>query len=162
MLHHRQLDHYEALIEILTVFTESEIGGEIKFNNERIADYLNSFGAAAATMDCQTVEDFCQSVTDDILAGYPIWRLLELPEWTLRMVEDTFSRDLAILRQEREKKYKCLTCKYLKVVNTEIGTFYECLYHKPSNTCGRERHRISRREEPFKLKTRCKNYALVK
>lgn len=163
MINPKQLDYYKAIVDVLTIFSESEIGGEIVFNNERISAYLNSFEASARSWNCVTYDDFCECFTQDILNGFPVWRLLVLPEWTERMVEDMFTRELNTEEEKRRSKYKCLTCKYLEEHIMSLGTSYKCLYRKQvTEDYERRRSRklalTPRDRKPFELKTTCKNY----
>ena len=153
----KQLMACSAIIEILQIFADSEIGGQYEINYEAVANYIDSIKFSADYFECQTKEEIYERFTEDIYAGLPVWRWLKLSEWTMNMVERTFEDECQAEYRELCKKYKCLTCKYHKVNRTSLGVFYECTYEdKP--TFKRFRERSLRREDRFELKKKCKNY----
>lgn len=77
----------------------------------------------------------------------------------MNMVERTFEDECQAEYREMCKRYKCLTCKYYEAQNTEIGVFQKCNYRKeePNRMYNRLSHSL-KRDEPFKLKKKCRNY----
>lgn len=145
----------EAIIDILKIFADSEIGGQYQINHEAIADYLNSLRCASDFWESSTTEEIYERFTEDIIAGLPVWRFLILPEWTLNMVETMFAAEADAEYQQYCKTYKCPTCKYYGADYTDLGLFQECTYEKNLRFSDR---RILPKREPFKPKKRCKNY----
>lgn len=163
----KTLDIYNAIVDILRIFADTEIGGQYEINNAAVADYLNSFACSAHFFDENDKEAIYQKFTEDILNGYPVYKMLILPEWTMKMVKNLFERERQEEYAEACNKYKCLTCKYLseKYINTIGETAYQCFYreedksaeHTTKRTGGRER----RRQKPDFLnefKTECEHY----
>lgn len=155
----KQLMICAAIMEILQIFADTEIGGHYEIDYDKIADYINSFRCPAEYFECSTKEDVYERFTQDIYAGLPVWRWLKLPEWTLKMVERTFEDECQAEYREMCRMYKCLTCKYYEARNTEIGVFQKCNYRKeePNRMCNRHYHSL-KRDEPFELKKKCRNY----
>lgn len=133
---HRQFDLYEAITDILAVFISSEIGSQVEFNNEAIAQYIDSFNCIAHFWDAKTKEDVYKQFTDDILNGYPVWRMVKIPEWTEKMIEKSFSIECFESREAYKKKYRCLTCKYYKEIETQLGILKKCMHER----CGVNTH----------------------
>lgn len=122
----RPFDLYEAITDILTVFISSEIGGDVEFDNEAIAEYINSFACVADFWGHHSKEDIYEKFTEDILNGYPVWRMIKLPEWTLKMVEKSFNIECLEAEQRAKKTYRCLTCKHYCEVSTQLGALSKC------------------------------------
>lgn len=152
----KQLLIYSAILDILKIFADTEIGGQYDFNYEEIANYLNSLKSINDYWECDTKEDIYERFTDDIYNGYPVWRMLKLSPWTAKMVEKSFTDECEKLYQNECKKYKCLTCKYYKIINTMLGPLDNCTYVDPTKSRGS----IPHRREPFKLKKRCSKYVV--
>ena len=155
----KQLMVCAAIIEILQIFADTEIGGQYEIDYGKITDYVNSFKCSADYFECQTKEEVYERFTQDIYAGLPVWRWLKLSEWTMKMVERTFEDECQAEYQEMCKKYKCLTCKYYEAQHTRLGVLSKCNYRKeePGKMHNRHRHSL-RRDGPFELKKKCKNY----
>ena len=155
MISEKQMYYFLAIKEILELFAEQELGSRCEINIKATIDYIESFSFQNDSWGLKSKDEIYQLVTDDILKGYPIWQLLEIPEWTKNMLE----RDLAAYRKaERErleKTYKCYTCKWFIEHNTSIGTFHECKRPKEKS---KNRFRLKRDFEEFSLKKRCKFY----
>lgn len=156
----KQLMVCAAIIEILQIFADTEIGGQYEIDYDKIADYINSFRCPVEYFDCSTKEDIYERFTQDIYAGLPVWRWLKLPEWTMNMVERTFEDECQAEYREMCKTYKCLTCKYYESQNTEIGVYQKCNYRDENfdRMYKRHSHALRRDEGPFELKKKCKNY----
>lgn len=148
-----------AIIEILQIFADTEIGGQYEIDYDKIADYVNSFKCSADYFECSTKEDVYERFTQDIYAGLPVWRWLKLSEWTMKMVERTFEDECQAEYRKMCEMYKCLTCKYYKTQNTAIGVLSKCNYQvkEPNRMYNRHAH-FRKRDEPFELKKKCKNY----
>lgn len=150
-----------AIVDILRIFADTEIGGQYEINYEEVSAYLESFRFATDYFDCLTKEEVYERFTQDIYNGLPVWRWLILPEWTKEMVERSFKDECDAEYKELCKQYKCLTCKYYKIDRTEIGMYHECIFRKEQERTGRfsDRRSVLKRDgEPFKLKKKCKNY----
>lgn len=156
----KQLMVFSAIVDILTIFADTEIGGQYEINHEAIASYLNSFKMGFDYFDCSTKEEVYERFTEDIYNGFPVWRMLILPTWTLNMVEKSFTTECQDELAQMQKKYKCLTCKYYNPIETQLGILSRCDYRSKQilpKTVGRE-HRVKERSKPFSLKRQCKNY----
>lgn len=152
------LDLYEVITDVLNVFISTEIGTEVEFDNDVIANYINSWSCATHFFDARTKEDIYQQFTDDILNGYPVWQMMKLPEWTKRMVEKTFAAEQADALEKAKKKYKCLTCKFYEENHTEFGVLRLC--HNKECDVNKTDFRPVRRSKGVlqKLRCRCKLY----
>ena len=140
-----------AIIDILKIFADSEIGGQYEIDYDKIAEYLKSFRFASDYFDAKTKDEIYDKFTQDIYAGLPVWRFLILPTWTMNMIERSFAnecqQEMALMR----KTYKCLTCKYYSEQHTMIGVLPKCNY-KPIG------HSSIPKRKPFTLKKRCSQY----
>ena len=155
---------FSAITDILKIFADTEIGGQYDFNYEEIAKYLNSLKSVNDYWSSDTKEEIYETFTKDIYEGYPVWRMLKLTPWTSNMIEKSFTKDCEQLYNEECKKYKCLSCRYYKVINTELGPLDNCTYEEQhtyniskSSSTGRK-HWLPKRKEPFELKTQCLQY----
>jgi hypothetical protein len=74
------------------------------------------------------------------------------------MVEKTFEDECQVEYREMCKTYKCLTCKYYEAQNTEIGVFQNCTYREEQPKRMSDRRFSLKRDEPFELKKKCRNY----
>ena len=149
MISEKQLMVFSAITDILRIFADTEIGGQYEFDFATIAAYLDSFKMATDYFDCSSKEQVYERFTADIYNGLPVWRMLKLPQWTADMVEKSFAVECQQEYKQACKTYKCLTCKYFEMRETEIGVYQKC----------RHTQRIKR--EPFTIKKRCKNYEPV-
>lgn len=160
MISEKQMYYFLAIKEILELFAEQELGSRCEINIKATINYIESFSFQNDSWELETKDEIYQLVTDDILKGYPIWQLLEIPEWTKNMLE----RDLAAYRKKErerlEKTYKCYTCKWFIEHNTSLGSFHECKRPKEEN---KNRFKLKRdfAEENI-LKKRCKFYIVKK
>ena len=117
---------FSAILDILRIFADSEIGGQYDFDLNKISEYLNSLRMIKDYFECQTKEEVYKRFTNDIYNGFPVWRFLKLPDWTMNMVEKSFQNECQQEYKEMQKKYKCLTCKYYSAKMTQIGIYQEC------------------------------------
>lgn len=158
----KQLYYFLAIKEIVELFAEQELGSRCEINVEAVMNYVQSFDFALESMDKNNKEDIYQLVTDDIINGYPIWQLLNIPEWTKNMLvrEYEFKKQQEIERLQ--KTYKCYTCKYFSESVHSIGVYQEC--NRPKEPPKRKYmnwNLHSRDREPFNPKKRCKYYEKV-
>lgn len=167
MITPKTLNIYNAIVDILRIFADTEIGGQYEINNAAVAEYLNSFACSAHFFDENDKETVYQKFTEDILNGYPVYKMLILPEWTMKMMKDLFERERQKEYTEACNKYKCLTCKYLneKYIKTIDDTLYQCFYQEESvsaePTIQKRNGRERRRQKPDALnefKTECEYY----
>jgi len=157
----KQMMACSAIVDIIRIFADTEVGGQYEINYDEIANYLDSFKFATDYFECQTKEEVYERFTKDIYNGLPVWRWLILPEWTKNMVERSFNEECEAEYKKLCKQYKCLTCEHYEVHNTEIGVYYECRLLKEKERSKRmceRRHSLKRDNEPFQLKKRCKYY----
>lgn len=160
----KQLMIFSAIIDILTIFADTEIGGQYEFDYDAIDNYISSLGCQAEYFDYQTKDEIYAKFTQDIYNGLPVWRFLKLPDWTTNMVEKSFKTECENELEQLKKIYKCLTCKYFHSHRLSAGLIYrECKYEKMQNETKRmcDRRFILKREESFELKTTCDNYEKV-
>ena len=163
MIDARQINYIFAVRDIVELFAETELGSGCEVDVEKLINYVSGFNFFANEMwgvKGDDKEAIYQIVTDDILAGFPVWQLLKIPEWTKNMLEREFAAEQKRKREELERTYKCFTCKYLDERETGLGIYRECKWKPPE----RDRHRNltlwrnSNRGADFKAKKRCKNY----
>lgn len=154
----RKLIYFQALIDIVQLWGQTEIG-DCEVDVEAVADYINS--DRFNLMDMWGIgadrDVIYQHITDDILAGFPIWQLLKVSDWTKAMLDRSFRDTAARQEAELKAKYKCYTCKYYKVTETALGLLKECVRPK-TNTRGREPSEWRGRREAFSPKKKCKYY----
>ena len=163
MIAEQQIAICEAIIEILKIFADSEIGGQYEIDYKALCDYLNSAKCMVNYFNCGSKEEIYEHFTNECIDGLPVWRFLKLPEWTLNMVEKSFKAECEELHKEMQKKYKCYTCKYFKVRNTELGVLAECKYKEDEPKRMSDRPlRLARQQGPFEPKKSCKNYVSIK
>ena len=151
----KQLLIFSAILDILKIFADTEIGGQYEFDYKYIAEYLNSLRSANDYFECSSKEEIYERFTKDIYNGFPVWRMLKLPEWTANMIEKSFAAECEAEYEEQKRKYKCLTCVYFKITNTMIGVLEECTFKDNQKRSG---HFVPHRKEAFKIKKHCKNY----
>lgn len=152
-LNEKQIYYFLAVKEILELYIEQEIGTSYEINIPLVLNYISSLKFSVDHFECRSKEDIYQSVTDDILAGYPVWRLFKLTPWANKIMENQFKESLRQRDEELRNTYKCFTCKWFEEFNTDIGTIYEC--NRPKEEC---RFRIKREERKNLPKKQCKYY----
>ena len=133
MILEKQMYYFLAIKEILELFAEQELGSRCEINIKATIDYIESFSFQNDSWGLKTKDEIYQLVTDDILAGYPIWQLLEIPEWTKNMLERDLEAYRKAERERLEKTYKCYTCKWFIEYNTSLGSIHECKRPKEEN-----------------------------
>jgi hypothetical protein len=89
----KQLLYYQALVDIVTIFGETECGSS-ELDTERIAQYVSSVNFFEHTFDAATKEDIYDQITEEIINGFPIWRFLKCSDWTMKMFEKDFMDSL--------------------------------------------------------------------
>lgn len=149
----KQIYYFLAVKEILELYIEQEVGTSCEINIPLVIDYISSLKFSTDHFECRSKEDIYQSVTDDILAGYPVWRLFKLTPWTSKIMENQFKEFCRQRDEELRSRYKCFTCKWFKEFNMEIGTIYEC--NRPKKE---ERFKLKREERKDLPKKQCKYY----
>lgn len=147
----KQLYYFLAVKEILELFAEQEIGPRCEINVGSVLSYVKSMKFVNDTWGLRSKEEIYKLVTDDILAGYPVWQLLDMPDWTRDMIEREFNLKQEQKQKELERKYKCYTCKWFREHNTSAGYLAEC--KKPKDA---KDWRL--RRDYFEPKKRCKYY----
>jgi len=156
MISEKQMYYFLAIKEILELFAEQELGSRCEINIKATIDYIESFAFQNDSWGLKTKEEIYQLVTDDILSGYPIWQLLEIPEWTKNMLERDLLAYRKAERERLEKTYKCYTCKWFIENNTSLGTFRKCERPKKES---KNRFRLKRDYVDDDIpKKRCKFY----
>lgn len=145
----------DAIIDILKIFADSEIGGQFELDYTAIGKYLESARSAVDYFECSTKEEVYERFTEDIYAGFPVWRFLVLPKWTMDMVEQSFKSECEQEYQIMQNRYKCLSCKYYSARETMVGILQKCTYKCDSS---RDHRLPESRETVFQLKKHCKNY----
>lgn len=122
----KDLDIYEAITDILRIFADTEIGGEYEFDNKIICEYLESLESTIHFAYDTNKDLIYERFTNDIIAGYPVWRMLKLPKWTSGMIEKSFTDELTVEFNRMSKVYKCLTCKHQVVTRGSAGLYVHC------------------------------------
>ena len=147
----KQLLYFNTFKDMISIFGQTEVGtGEVDV--QKLARYLESNKFFADSFTLNTEEQMQEYITQLIEQGFPVWMFLKCSDWTKSMVEKSFQQECKKERQEMEKMYKCLTCKYYFCSQTSIGLFEKCTY-VPAN---KNTFLYSRPE--FKLHKTCKNY----
>ena len=160
----KQLIIFSAITDILTIFADTEIGGQYEFDYDAIDNYIGSFKCQAEYFDYITKDEIYEKFMQDIYNGLPVWRFLKLPDWTMNMVEDSFRVECENELEQLKKIYKCLTCQYYSVEKLSVGLIWQkCKYEKEQNKHKRmcDKRFVLKREEPFTMKTKCDNYKKV-
>ena len=156
--------YFLAIRDIVRLFGEQELCTECEINVPAVVDYVNSFNFNIDTWEVANKEEIYQKVTDDILNGYPIWRLLDIPEYKMNILERELSRMAEEELERLKKTYKCYTCKYFEEIDISIGIDNKCHWEPPEKSDKAHGHRFKLKrwdDEPFKPKKRCKNYDRV-
>lgn len=148
----KQLMIISAMIDMLRLFADNEIGGQYEINFDKLCNYIDSIRCVSDYFECDTEEDVYNKFTEDIYNGLPVWRFLILPEWTANMVEKSFNTECQNEYEQLLKTYKCLTCKYYKEQKTMMGILPKCTFKV------RDGHKLPRTHKPFDLRKSCKNY----
>ena len=159
MIDARQINYIFAVKDIVELFAETELGSGCEVDVEKLINYVSGFSFFVNDMwgvKGDDKEAIYQIVTDDILAGFPIWQLLKIPDWTKNMLEREFAAEQERKRKELEKKFKCYTCRYFVEKQTELGVWTECTWKPPADK--RDFSLKPRRGASFEPKRRCKNY----
>lgn len=161
-LNARTLMLVQSITEVLQIYSEQEIGYSAEINLEKLEHYISSPATANTFWNANTMDDFKEIFTQEILNGEPVWLLLDIPKWTSDMLNREFAELLAEHDRKMKEKYKCLTCKYHSTVNTFLGDIHKCeLVDKANREKYSKKKHILRPREPvgIQLKTRCKDYA---
>lgn len=156
----RKYLYFAAVKDIVQLFGEQEVGS-CEVNDLAVANYVESFEFSIEMMLSETEVDkeaIYQKVTDDILKGYPIWRLLDVPKWTLNMLERSLNQQVIEERQRLERTYKCYTCKYFIEDDTSIGTIEDCNWEKAHRDPNKRYFDLGRPYGEFVVKKRCKKW----
>lgn len=131
----KELMIFSTIIDILTIFADTEIGGQYEFDYDAIDNYISSFGCQAKYFDYKT------------------------------KVEKSFKTECENELEQLKKIYKCLTCKYFKTERLSSGLLWqECKYEETHKTKLKRRHDgvlKPRRGGAFEMKTACDNYEKV-
>lgn len=155
----KKMHFFLAVKDIVELFAEQELGVAYDINVPAVLAYVDSFEFAAHAIECNSKEAIYQLITDDILNGFPVWRLLLCSDWTMNIMERELNRQVQREKEERERKYKCYTCKYFQLDETSIGTFMDCKFlEMHAEETGRRFLGWRSRDRDFKPKTKCKNY----
>ena len=155
-MNEKQAFYFLAIKEILELFAEQELGARCEINIPAVLAYTSSLKFGVDSIEYNTKEEIYQLVTDDIIAGYPIWQLLNIPEWTRNMLEKELANKVIERRKYLEKTYKCYTCKWFDEFNGSIGTILDC--KRPIEKKSRYHGFKPLRREEFKVKKSCKYY----
>ena len=115
-----------SIQDILKVFAEQEIGCNIDVNEKALADYLDSTRGISDYFEANTKEEMYEVFLTQVLDGYPIWQLLELPEWTKSTLEREFQAELDAQKKKAEKEFACLRCKHYRCKETPCGSIQTC------------------------------------
>ena len=70
----------KAVFDVMSVYTEQEIGYSAEVNLDRLRNYVNSFATALAYQNADTLEECVEVFISEILSGEPVWRLLNIPK----------------------------------------------------------------------------------
>lgn len=149
----RKIWYFLAVKEILELYIEQEVGTTYEINIPLVWEYIDSSRFIADHFETNSKEEIYQSVTDDILAGYPVWRLFKLTPWTTKIMENQFAELCRQRDEELRSTYKCFTCKWFKELDMEIGTIYKC--NRPKEEY---RFKLKRDEREKVPKKQCKYY----
>lgn len=143
---------FYQIIDLLRTYGEMELGCS-DINVDAVVNLLQSNSLVARCWNCPD-EKIEEIFIEDILNGLPVWRVFNLPEWTLNMLEREYAVFVAIetekqkkIDEENKKKYKCLQgCVHYDYKETSFGTFVKC---KATGACG----------DCFKMKEKCKLFS---
>lgn len=152
--------YFLAIRDIVRLFGEQELCSECEVNVPAVINYIDSYNFNIDTWDTTSKEELYQKITDDILDGYPVWRLLDIPEYKMNILEKELSDKAQKELEQLKKTYKCYTCKYFNETVTSIGILRECNWKASENYNNGHEHifKLKRNHEPFNPKKRCKKY----
>lgn len=128
------LQFYEVLKEFLELYSNEFIGNNASINIENVARYLNS-GRYLTRFKLEkfSKDELFKEFENDVLNGYPIWELLNISNWTRKILELEFKKNIKNELIKNIKKYKCLTCKYYEENHTPYGLIIKCNIPKPND-----------------------------
>lgn len=148
----KKMVYFNIFKDMIEVFGDQECGSS-KVDVIKLANYLSSDKFFVDTFSYSTEEDIQEYITNQILNGFPVWEYLVLTDWQRNMLEKSFSSEVRKEYEEAKKKYKCLSCKYYKVIDVSIGYYEECK--------NKQLNHINRfKRDWFKLRKSCKYFEL--
>lgn len=143
------LNYYNAIVEFVEIYSSQHIGGNPEINIQAVASFMaqDSFmiEKLADGFNHLNKDDLFKKLEEEVLNGFPIWRLLILSEWTMNMLE----RDFVEYVENTQNDILCFSCGNFISEQTNYGLVQDCVIRK----------RKSRRfREEFELTDRCMNY----
>lgn len=138
----KYLKYYNAMKEFLLIFASEHIG-QAELDIDKIAEFLCSGRFLVKMFNTEDDEEIYKLLENETLAGLPIWDFFILSDWTREILEKNFKQEVKIEFDNLKKKYKCYTCKYYHIRDTEFGILEKCKFKKREN---------------FKIKKECINY----
>lgn len=143
---------FYQIIDLLRIYGEMELGCS-DINVDAVVNLLTSNGFVIRCWSCSE-EKVEEIFIEDIINGLPVWRVFNLPEWTLNMLEKEYAICLEEetekqkeIDEENKKKYKCLQgCVNYDYKESSFGVFVKCKATGMGGSC-------------FKMKQRCKHFS---
>ena len=116
----------EGYIRFAEIFAQSELG-DMEIDIAKLALYIFSPEFKyQLTYQINNMDDVYKMIEQDILNGMPIWRFFKCSNNVLKILEDTFKKDLDDAEQETRKKYICKRCRHLEERNLDLGYMCRC------------------------------------
>lgn len=126
----------EGYIRFAEIFAQSELG-DMEIDIAKLALYIFSPEFAyQTTYNVKTIDDVYKIIEVDVLNGMPIWRYFKCSKETLKILEDTFKKDIYEAEQEIKQQYICKRCSYLEEKHLDLGYVCKC---RNKNRSERER-----------------------
>lgn len=128
---HYYLEFYEVLAEFLGCYAAEHIG-EYTLNLEAISEYMKSDRFLVMfKVDYPDKDSLLKVFEEHVLEGYPIWDFFNISEWSKRMCEINFAKEIKSRKEEEARIYKCPTCQFLDLRSTSLGTITRCTGNTP-------------------------------
>lgn len=115
-----------AIREILEIFVSQEIGENVEVDEDALAEYMDSYRCIADYFDANTKDKMYEVFLNQVLAGYPVWQLLKLSDWTKNMLIREFNAELEEEKRKAQKTYACLRCKHYSYDDVSLGRIHKC------------------------------------
>ena len=121
-----QLEFYEVLREFLGCYASEHIG-EATLDLEAISTFMESDKFLFVyKLEHTDKEALFKLFEEQVLEGYPVWEFFNISDWSKRMCEINFKKDINEKKDEEAKIYKCPTCRFLEIRHTSIGSRLKC------------------------------------
>lgn len=118
--------YIECIIRFLNLYCQNELGsGEVDI--EKVILWANSpFFENMMARSCRSTDTVYKMLEHDILAGVPLYRLLNISEHLQKVLEQDHIETLQKRLVEDAEKYPCLKCIWFDQRAFSLGTIESC------------------------------------